>query len=65
MLFAHLKRSLRLDRLRLQADAVLALSSISQQPRRTSVSLQNYFRYLSNRCQHESAGPCGPTPVQP
>lgn len=65
MLFAYLKRIQRLDRLRLQAHAVLAMSSISQQPRRTSVSLQNYFRYLSNRCQHESTGPCGPTLVQP
>ena len=38
MLFAHLKRILRLDRLRLRAHAAPATSSTSQQPPRTSAS---------------------------
>jgi hypothetical protein len=38
MLFAHLKRILRLDRLRLRGPTVLAMSSFSLPPLRTSVS---------------------------
>jgi hypothetical protein len=38
MLFAHLKRILRLDRLRLRGPMVRAMSSFSQQPPKTSGS---------------------------